>query len=72
MNTICLNVSLLMRYQSIKYEAREVLSCDSDEVMAMMYKALWYFHQVLLCDDQFACKFWLQPGRMMLINNHRL
>ena len=54
------------------YEAREVLSCDSDEAMTMMYKALRYFHHALLCDDQFAYKLRLQPGRMMLINNHRL
>ena len=53
-------------------EAREVLSCDTDEAIAKMYKALRCFHQTLLCDDQFAYKFRLQPGRMMLIDNHRL
>ena len=53
-------------------EAKEVLSCDADEAITKMYEALRYIHQVLLRNDQFAYKVHLQPGTMMLINNHRL
>ena len=53
-------------------EAKEVLSCDADEAITKIYQALRYFHHALLCNDQFAYKVQLQPGRMMLINNHRL
>ena len=53
-------------------EVREVLSCDVDEAVTKMYQALRYFHHTMLNTDHFAYKFQLQPGRMMLINNHRL
>ena len=54
-------------------EAREALSCDADEAITKMYQALRYFHNLLLCDDnQFAYKFDLQPGKMMVLNNHRM
>ena len=53
-------------------EAREVLSCDADEAITKMYQALRYLHNLLLCDEQFAYKFDLEPGRMFLLNNHRM
>ena len=53
-------------------EAREVLSCDADEAIIKMYQALRYLHNLLLCDEQFAYKFDLEPGRMILLNNHRM
>ena len=53
-------------------EAREVLSCDADEAIAKTYQALRYLHNLLVRDDQFAYKFDLQPGRMIVMNNHRM
>ena len=54
-------------------EAREVLSCDADEAVTKMYAALRYLHNLLLYDgDQFVYKFDLHPGRMVLLNNHRM
>ena len=53
-------------------EAREVLSCDADEAIIKMYQALRYLHNLLLRDEQFAYKFDLEPGRMILLNNHRM
>ena len=54
-------------------EAKEVLSCDADKAVTKMYQALRYLHHLLLeCHDQFAYMFDLQPGRMVLLNNHRM
>lgn len=54
-------------------EAKEVLSCDADEAMTKMYQALRYIHDLLLnCQDQFAYKFRLLPGKMLCLNNHRM
>ena len=52
-------------------EAMEVLSCDADEAVRKMYQALRHLHHLLL-SKQFAYKVQLQPGRMILINNHRV
>ena len=54
-------------------EAREVLSCDADEAVTKMYEALRYLHHLLMnSQDQFAYKFQLLPGRMIVLNNHRM
>ena len=53
------------------YQAKEVLSCDADEAMKKMYQAIRYFHQ-LLYSDQFAYKFDLRPGTMLMLNNKRM
>ena len=54
-------------------EAREALSCDAEEAMTKMYRALRYLHNLLLHDDeQFAYKFDLEPGRIMVLNNHQM
>ena len=53
-------------------EAKEVLSCDADEAVTRMYQALRYLHHLLLYDDQFAYRFDLLPGKMIVVNNHRL
>ena len=52
-------------------EAREVLSCDSTEAVRKMYKALRHLHRLLL-SEQLGYKFPLQPGRMLLVHNHRV
>ena len=52
-------------------EAMEVLLCDADEAITKMYQALRYLHHVVL-SEQFTCRVKLQPGRMILLNNHRV
>ena len=53
-------------------EARKVLSCDADEAITKMYAAMRYLHHLLIYNNQFAYKFDLHPGRMILLNNHRM
>lgn len=54
-------------------EAKEALSCDNDdEAVTKLYAAMRYLHHLLLQDDRFSYKFDLQPGRMPLLDNHRM
>ena len=53
-------------------EAKEVLSCDDNEAIRKMYQALRYLYQLVLCDKQFAYRFDLTPGKMLLMHNHRI
>lgn len=52
-------------------QAMKVLSCDADEAMDKMYKALHYLYS-LIYDPKYTYRFRLKPGTLMLCNNHRL
>ena len=52
-------------------EAMEVLSCNADTAIKKMYQAQRYLHRMVF-SEQFTCRVQLQPGRMILLNNHRV
>ena len=52
-------------------EAREVLSCDPDEAIKKMYKAMRHLHHLLL-SEQLAYRFPLESGKMLLMHNYRV
>ena len=52
-------------------EARKVLSCDPGKAIKKMYEAMRHLHHLLL-SEQFAYKFPLESGRMLLMHNYRV